>query len=36
MCQFPPFPPRTYGFSAEPFGHLRIKACLRLPEAYRS
>ena len=40
------WPPRTYGFSAgipghdsrwvSPFGHPRLKACLQLPEAYRS
>ena len=36
MYQFPPFPPRTYVFSAGSFGHPRIEACLRLPEAYRS
>ena len=31
MYQFPPFPFRTYGFSTESFGYLRIEACLRLP-----
>ena len=45
MFQFRRFPSLTYGFSQRymgfshvgfPFGHLRIKACLQLPAAYRS
>ena len=46
MFQFPSFASTAYVFSQEitryyprwvsPFGNLRIKACLRLPEAYRS
>ena len=36
MCQFPPFPFHAYVFSMEQFGYPRIKAYLRLPEAYRS
>ena len=46
MFQFPAFAPPGYGFTpavtgydpcrVAPFGNLRIKGCLRLPEAYRS
>ncbi len=36
MYQFPPFPLHAYVFSVKQFGHPRIKACLRLPEDYRS
>ena len=46
MFQFPGFPPRTLcvqvrvtahvGRRVAPFGYPRIKACLRLPEAFRS
>ena len=42
MFQFPRFASATYGFSCRypcgwvsPFGHLRIKECYRLPEAFR-
>jgi hypothetical protein len=47
MFQFPPFPPRSLCVQprgappfptarVSPFGHPRIKACTRLPEAFRS
>ena len=46
MVHFPPFASAPYVFGVRmtrhyprrvsPFGHPRIKACLRLPEAYRS
>ena len=43
MFQFPGFASHAYGFSVgspcggvSPFGNLRIKACSRLPVAYRS
>ncbi len=42
MFQFPPFASATYVFSCRypcgwvsPFGHLRIKECSHLPEAFR-
>ena len=36
MCQFSSFPSISYVFRNGLFGNPRIKACLQLPEAYRS
>ena len=36
MFQFPWLPVYAYVFSIDQFGNPRVKACLRLTEAYRS